>query len=86
MGDTDATDLARTGGRDLVRRGAGDGTAERIRELKASIEQSRERISESLDRVRSELRSKTDWRQWVEDHPWESVGIAFGIGFYLGFR
>lgn len=63
-----------------------DADEERILHLHESIAHSRRQISDSLDQVRSEVQQAVDWRGWVEEHPWESVGLAFGVGFILGFR
>ena len=59
---------------------------ERILQIRESIADSRAQIADSLDQVRSEMKEAVDWRGWVDEHPWEAVGIAFGIGFVIGFR
>lgn len=59
-------------------------------EIRAEIEASRRQITESLGQLRSEVSTTVeralDWRGWVHDHPETAVGIAFGIGLYLGLR
>jgi ElaB/YqjD/DUF883 family membrane-anchored ribosome-binding protein len=40
----------------------------------------------SLDEIEHTVREQLDWRGWVDDHPWQTVAIGFGIGFYLGLR
>lgn len=64
-------------------------TGERIQEVRARAEQSlrqaRERLveveEEALRRAR-ELADATE--EYVRDNPWQSVGIAAGIGLVLG--
>lgn len=59
-------------------------------ELRREIEDTRRQIADSFTEIKSELSHRVehalDWRQWVHDHPRTAVGIAFGIGFYLGIR
>ncbi len=60
--------------------------AERILQIRESMEESRRQIAENLDEVRAGVRDAVDWRRWVREHPWEAVGLAAGTGFLLGFR
>lgn len=59
-------------------------------EIRREIEYSRRQIAQSLGQLRSEVSHTVeralDWRQWVHDHPHTTVGIAFGLGFYLAIR
>lgn len=59
-------------------------------EIRRDIEASRRQIAASLGTLRTEVSSSVeralDWRQWVHDHPTTAVGIAFGVGLYLGLR
>lgn len=48
-------------------------------EVRADIEQTRERLSGAI----AELERKVDVTQRVKDHPWTAVGIAFGAGIAL---
>lgn len=48
-------------------------------EVRADIEQTRERMSGAI----AELERKVDLTQKVRDHPWAAVGVAFGAGFAL---
>ena len=48
-------------------------------EVRADIEQTRERMSGAI----AELERKVDVAQKVRDHPWAAVGVAFGAGFAL---
>ncbi|HEY6641720.1 DUF883 family protein [Povalibacter sp.] len=64
-------------------------TGEKIQEVRAraeeSLRQARERLSqveeEALRRAR-ELADATE--EYVRDNPWQSIGIAAGIGLVLG--
>ena len=48
-------------------------------EVRADIEQTRERMSGAL----AELERKVDVTQRVKDHPWAAVAVAFGAGVAL---
>lgn len=60
--------------------------AERILQIRESMERSRRQIAENVDQLRVEMSEAVDWRKWVRRHPWEAVGLAAGAGFLLGFR
>ena len=60
-----------------------DARADRLRE---DIRESRRQISQNLDRLQDEVSRSVDVQTWVDEHPWETVGVAFTVGFYLGFR
>ena len=48
-------------------------------EVRADIEQTRARMSNAI----AELERKAHVTQQIKDHPWASVGVAFGAGFAL---
>jgi hypothetical protein len=48
-------------------------------EVRADIEQTRERMSGAI----AELERKVDVTQRVKDHPWAAVAVAFGAGVAL---
>ncbi len=52
---------------------------ETTREVRADIEQTRERMSGAI----AELEQKVDVPQKVRDHPWAAVAVAFGAGVAL---
>ena len=52
---------------------------ETVTEVRADIEQTRERMSGAI----AELERKVDVTQRVRDHPWVAVGLAFGAGVAL---
>ncbi|GEM_PF-6162590 len=60
-----------------------DARADRLRE---DIRESRRQVSQNLDRLQDEVSRSVDVQAWVDEHPWETVGVAFTVGFYLGFR
>lgn len=53
--------------------------AETTTEVRADIEQTRARMSDAI----AELERKVDVTQKVRDHPWASIGVAFGAGVAL---
>ena len=55
-------------------------------EIRRNIARARQQISENLGEIQHSVEETLDWRGWVHDHPWTTVGVAFGVGFYLGFR
>lgn len=80
MGEGDSRDLVKAAPAELVRV---EGDAEIIR-LRAEIEATRERIRDSIDHLQEEIDETIDWRGWVKEHPWQTVGVAFALGFLLG--
>jgi len=52
---------------------------ETVTEVRADIEQTRNRMSGAI----AELERKVDVTQRVRDHPWVAVGLAFGAGVAL---
>jgi hypothetical protein len=52
---------------------------ETITDVRADIEQTRERMSGAI----AELERKVDVTQKVRDHPWAAVAVAFGAGVAL---
>ena len=59
-------------------------------DIRREIEASRRQIAQSLGQLQTEVTTTVeralDWRQWVDDHPYTAVGIAFGVGLYFGLR
>lgn len=74
-----------TGGALVARDGASEFDAQTA-QIRANIEQARRQISDSLVDIQTSVEGSLDWRGWVDDHPWQAIGIAFGVGFYLGMR
>ncbi|MFP4598581.1 MAG: glycine zipper domain-containing protein [Persicimonas sp.] len=40
----------------------------------------------SLNEIQHTVEESLDWRGWVSEHPWETVGLGVAVGFYLGLR
>lgn len=64
-------------------------TGEKIQEVRAraeeSLRQARERLSEVEEEALRRARELADaTEEYVRDNPWQSVGIAAGIGLVLG--
>jgi len=64
-------------------------TGEMIQEVRAraeeSLRQARERLSEVEEEALRRARELADaTEEYVRDNPWQSVGIAAGIGLVLG--
>ncbi len=55
-----------------------------VERIRASIEVTRDQISDALNDVQDGVQETLDWKLWVKKHPKETIGIALGIGFLLG--
>lgn len=84
MGEEESGEMTKRDATDLVPMDASDD--ERVLRIRESMIESRQQIAESLDQIRGEVRDAVDWRSAVDEHPAAAVGIAFGVGFILGFR
>lgn len=80
MGERDSGELVRRDSTELVP------TTEdpEIDRLRREIEATRERIRDSVEGLQTEIDETIDWKRWVRDHPWQTVGVAFALGFLLG--
>lgn len=58
----------------------------RTAEIRANIERARRQISDSLTDIQTNVEETLNWRGWIEENPWKTVGVAFGVGFFLGLR
>jgi ElaB/YqjD/DUF883 family membrane-anchored ribosome-binding protein len=54
--------------------------------VQQEIERAREQITSSMVALRHEVAMRTDWRQWVRQHPGACLAGAFMVGFLLGNR
>jgi hypothetical protein len=56
--------------------------------VELEIERTRERILESIRRLRTEMSDATDWRKHYARRPWiflaGALGLGFGVGWALG--
>ena|SRR5947209_1576273 len=53
-------------------------------EIRASIEQNRAELGQSLDRLRGEVVRLTDWRGQLRQHQPQAVVAAGVVGFVIG--
>jgi hypothetical protein len=53
-------------------------------EIRASIEQNRQELGQSLERLRGEVTRLTDWRHQLRVHQREAIVAAAVVGFVLG--
>jgi hypothetical protein len=53
-------------------------------EIRASIEQNRQELGQSLERLRGEVTRLTDWRFQIRSHQREVIVAAAVAGFVLG--
>jgi hypothetical protein len=53
-------------------------------EIRASIEQNREQLGASLERLRGEVVRLTDWRSQLRRHQQQAVIAAGAAGFLIG--
>jgi hypothetical protein len=66
--------------------GGNDAKARSTEEVRAEIARAREQIVASMDALRREVSMRTDWRQWVREHPGVCLTGAFLVGLWLGSR
>ncbi len=64
-------------------------TGERIQEVRARAEQSLQQARTRLNELEEEARRRAQemanaTEEYVRDNPWQSVGIAAGVGLLLG--
>ncbi|MBI3722496.1 hypothetical protein HY251_00855 [bacterium] len=51
-----------------------------------SVARARADVALSLAALRQELRRRLDWHAWVARNRVVVLGLAFGLGFYIGSR
>jgi hypothetical protein len=57
-----------------------------LRATELEIEQTRERLAQSIGALREELTTLVDWREWIRARPTVFLGGAFALGLLLGWR
>lgn len=62
----------------------GAGATRSPQEIRASIEQNREQLGSSLEKLRVEVVKLTDWRGQLRQHQQQAVIAAGVAGFVLG--
>jgi hypothetical protein len=61
-----------------------DNGAERsAEEIRQDIVARRETISEAVDRLGDRIHETLDWREYIADHPYVTLGVAAGLGFFV---
>lgn len=53
-------------------------------EIRASIEENRQELVQSVNAARNEIARITDWRQHIADHKQEITAVAATAGFIVG--
>ncbi|MFV3304424.1 DUF883 family protein [Pseudomonas sp. NY15181] len=54
-------------------------------QINSSLKRAREALYSTKDAVRDQSKAAADaTEEYVNEHPWQAVGIAAGIGFLLG--
>ena len=53
-------------------------------QIERDIAATRESITETVEEIEARLRRATDWRTYVERYPWVVLGVAAGIGVFVG--
>ena len=54
--------------------------------LRANISRTREELVETAEELKHTVQANLDWRTWVGRHPALALGVALGIGVWLGGR
>ena len=55
-------------------------------ELREELARTRTQVADTAQALRRQLHDAWDVRQWVARRPGISLGIAFGVGLWLGIR
>jgi hypothetical protein len=61
-----------------------DGASDEINRLEAEIELKRERVAASLGELRRRVTTATDWRHWIQAHPFAWIAAGLSLGFVVG--
>ncbi|NND02493.1 MAG: hypothetical protein HKN91_06880 [Acidimicrobiia bacterium] len=84
MGEADKAGLMKPDPVDLTPGEKDEEFDPEILRLRAEIQATRERIRGSIEELQHEVDETLDWRRWVREHPWQTVGVAFAIGYLFG--
>jgi hypothetical protein len=63
-----------------------EGAADDIFRLEAEIALKRERVAASLRELRRRVDGATNWRRWIEAHPFVWIAAGLSLGFMVGIR
>ena len=58
-------------------------TLSEIDEIRRHMAQIRHELHEDVQGVVKGAEAATDWRRYVRNYPWVTVGVAFGIGYLV---
>ncbi len=58
-------------------------TLSEIDEIRRHMAQIRHELHEDVQGVVKGAEAATDWRRYVRNYPWVTVGVAFGIGYLI---
>jgi ElaB/YqjD/DUF883 family membrane-anchored ribosome-binding protein len=53
-------------------------------EIRQDIAATRESITNTVDKLSNRVQETFDWRTYVADYPFVALGMAVGLGFFLG--
>jgi len=56
----------------------------RREQLRAELTQIEKDLEGNIDEIKSGIQQKADPKHWIKKHPLLSVGIAVGIGLFIG--
>jgi hypothetical protein len=54
--------------------------------LELALARTRADLAESLSQLKRVVKQEFEWRVWVARNPFATLGLAFGLGFWLGSR
>ena len=54
--------------------------------LRADITRTREALVDTAEELKHTVQAKLDWRTYVRRHPALALGVALGVGVWLGSR
>ena len=63
-----------------------DATDSELTRASANLAQTRDRLVLSIGALEQEVTRTLDWREWVRRRPGLALGLAFGLGLFLGRR
>jgi len=54
--------------------------------LRADISRTREALVDTAEELKHTVQVNLEWRTWVRRHPALALGVALGVGVWLGSR
>lgn len=68
---------------DLIGAGAGEAQARSVEEIRQDIQEKRDQIAETVDRLGDKIQETFDWREYLGRHPYVVIGAAAGVGLLV---